>query len=64
MWPELIAGCQKGEQILDPAFVEEVHQRLAHLCSDTVESGTNGILHSLSSNCFNIDNITRPIVLR
>lgn len=49
MWPELIVGCQKGEQILDPAFVEEVHQRLAHLCSDTVEAGTNDVAPAYNS---------------
>ncbi|KAE8747262.1 hypothetical protein FOCC_FOCC005908 [Frankliniella occidentalis] len=43
VWPELIVGCQKGEEIMDPALVEEVHQRLAHLCSETVETATNAL---------------------
>lgn len=35
MWQELIPGDETGEQIIDPSVVAEVHQRLAHLCSDT-----------------------------
>lgn len=42
VWSELIVGCENGEEIMDPAFVEEVHQRLAHLCSETVEDASNG----------------------
>ncbi|XP_069701617.1 nudC domain-containing protein 1 isoform X2 [Periplaneta americana] len=34
MWQELVKDDSRGEQIPDPALVEEVHQRLAHLCSD------------------------------
>ncbi|XP_050357410.1 nudC domain-containing protein 1 [Nymphalis io] len=36
LWNELLAGGDKnGEQILDASLVEEVHKRLAHLCSET-----------------------------
>jgi len=35
MWQELVKGDTKGKEVLDPALVEEMHQRLAHLCSDT-----------------------------
>lgn len=35
-WDELIeGGDSNGEQILDASLVEEVHRRLAHLCSET-----------------------------
>ncbi|XP_039765667.1 nudC domain-containing protein 1 [Pararge aegeria] len=35
-WDELIDGGDKnGEQIIDASLVEEVHKRLAHLCSET-----------------------------
>jgi hypothetical protein len=34
MWQELVKGETQGEEILDPALVEEIHLRLAHLCSD------------------------------
>ena len=33
-WQELVKGDTKGKEVLDPALVEEMHQRLAHLCSD------------------------------
>ncbi|XP_067012724.2 nudC domain-containing protein 1 isoform X2 [Anabrus simplex] len=33
MWSELVVGDTKGEHVMDPALVEEVHRRLAHLCS-------------------------------
>ena len=42
VWPELIVGSKQGEEIMDPAFVEEVHQRLAHLCSESLETSANG----------------------
>ncbi|XP_046673857.1 nudC domain-containing protein 1 [Homalodisca vitripennis] len=35
MWPELVKGDTRGQQILDPDVVEDVHNRLSHLCSDT-----------------------------
>lgn len=36
LWNELIEGGDKnGEQIMDPSLVEEAHQRLAHLCSES-----------------------------
>ncbi|CAG9575343.1 unnamed protein product [Danaus chrysippus] len=36
MWNELIeGGDQNGKEILDPSLVKEIHQRLAHLCSET-----------------------------
>ncbi|KAI5694498.1 hypothetical protein M8J77_019381, partial [Diaphorina citri] len=34
-WTGIVRGDERGEEILDPQLVEEVHQRLAHLCSDT-----------------------------
>jgi hypothetical protein len=34
MWQKLVKGETRGEEILDPALVEEMHLRLAHLCSD------------------------------
>ncbi|KAI5730315.1 hypothetical protein M8J76_012336 [Diaphorina citri] len=34
-WTGIMRGDERGEEILDPQLVEEVHQRLAHLCSDT-----------------------------
>jgi hypothetical protein len=34
MWQELVKGDTKGKEVLDPALVEEMHQRLAQLCSD------------------------------
>ncbi|XP_053601978.1 nudC domain-containing protein 1 [Plodia interpunctella] len=37
LWNELLEGGDgNGEQILDASLVEEAHQRLAHLCSETV----------------------------
>ena len=35
MWQELLKGDTKGKEVLDPALVEEMHLRLAHLCSDS-----------------------------
>lgn len=36
IWNELLEGGDKdGEQILDESLVEQVHKRLAHLCSET-----------------------------
>lgn len=35
MWQDLVPGDETGEQIIDPNIVAEVHQRLAHLCSET-----------------------------
>lgn len=35
MWEDLIPGNGLGEQIFDPSIVAKVHERLAHLCSDT-----------------------------
>uniref|UniRef100_A0A1B6G0J7 NudC domain-containing protein 1 n=1 Tax=Cuerna arida TaxID=1464854 RepID=A0A1B6G0J7_9HEMI len=35
MWPELVVGDTRGQQLLDPDVVEDVHNRLSHLCSDT-----------------------------
>lgn len=53
VWSEVIIGSQKGEEILDSSFVEEVHQRLAHLCSDTVENAANGMdILILFTSCF------------
>ncbi|KAK3912429.1 NudC domain-containing protein 1 [Frankliniella fusca] len=49
VWPELIVGCQKGEEIMDPALVEEVHQRLSHLCSETVETATTDVAPAYNS---------------
>lgn len=34
MWQELVKGDTKGKEVLDPALIEEMHLRLAHLCSD------------------------------
>lgn len=34
MWQHLIPSDKRGEEVLDPSLVEEIHQRLAHLCSD------------------------------
>ena len=34
MWQELVTGDTRGKEVLDPALVEEMYQRLAHLCSD------------------------------
>lgn len=34
MWQELVKGDTRGEEVLDPALVEEIHKRFAHLCSD------------------------------
>ncbi|XP_047113413.1 nudC domain-containing protein 1 [Schistocerca piceifrons] len=39
MWSCLLKGCDEGEQIMDPALVAEIHERLAHLCSETESSG-------------------------
>ncbi|CAB3258959.1 unnamed protein product [Arctia plantaginis] len=36
LWDEIITGGDRnGEQIMDASLVEEVHRRLAHLCSET-----------------------------
>jgi hypothetical protein len=34
IWQKLTKEETQGEEILDPALVEEVHLKLAHLCSD------------------------------
>lgn len=35
MWLEFVKGDTSGQEILDAAVVAEVHQKLAHLCSET-----------------------------
>lgn len=41
-WTGVVTGDHRGEEILDPQLVQEVHERLAHLCSDTeVKPGEN-----------------------
>lgn len=40
MWEDVIPGNGLGEQIFDSSVVAEVHERLAHLCSDA-EVGNN-----------------------
>lgn len=34
MWSSLIPGNESGEEIVDPELVAEIHNKLAHLCSD------------------------------
>lgn len=34
-WKELVVGDKRGKEEMDPVLVEEVHQRLAHLTSET-----------------------------
>ncbi|XP_064466981.1 nudC domain-containing protein 1-like [Ornithodoros turicata] len=34
VWKEVVKGDTRGEEVFDPAFVEEIHTRLAHLTSD------------------------------
>jgi hypothetical protein len=34
MWQKLTKEETRGEEILDPALVEEMHLKLSHLCSD------------------------------
>lgn len=55
VWPELIVGSKQGEEIMDPAFVEEVHQRLAHLCSETLDTSANG--NFIATTAFNCEPI-------
>nr|XP_018899756.1 PREDICTED: nudC domain-containing protein 1 [Bemisia tabaci]XP_018899757.1 PREDICTED: nudC domain-containing protein 1 [Bemisia tabaci] len=35
MWPCVIRNNLNGEEIMDPELVQEIHERLAHLCSET-----------------------------
>lgn len=35
MWQELIKGDKQGEELMDPALIEEIHAKLAHLTSET-----------------------------
>ncbi|KAG8191444.1 hypothetical protein JTE90_020696 [Oedothorax gibbosus] len=41
MWQELVKGNKEGEELMDPALVEEVHSRLAHLTSDSEVTPSN-----------------------
>lgn len=34
MWKEVLLNNDEGEEILDEKFVQEVHERLSHLCSE------------------------------
>lgn len=34
MWRYLIVEDNRGEEIIDPELVKEIHKRLAHLCSE------------------------------
>ncbi|KAK7866402.1 hypothetical protein R5R35_009825 [Gryllus longicercus] len=34
MWQSLVPGDCRGEEVVDPALVDEIHEKLAHLCSD------------------------------
>lgn len=44
LWDELIEGGDRnGEQIMDASLVDEVHKRLAHLCSETEIAGEQTI---------------------
>ncbi|CAN7975404.1 unnamed protein product [Ixodes persulcatus] len=40
VWHEVVKGDMRGEEVFDPAFVEEIHARLAHLTSDTEVTGS------------------------
>lgn len=41
VWHEVVVGDTKGEEVFDPAFVEEIHARLAHLTSETEVAGSD-----------------------
>lgn len=34
MWRHLIDKNDRGEEIIDPELVKEIHKRMAHLCSE------------------------------
>uniref|UniRef100_G3MP54 NudC domain-containing protein 1 n=1 Tax=Amblyomma maculatum TaxID=34609 RepID=G3MP54_AMBMU len=40
VWHEVVVGDSRGEEVIDPAFVEEIHARLAHLTSDSEVAGS------------------------
>ncbi|XP_021924914.1 nudC domain-containing protein 1 isoform X2 [Zootermopsis nevadensis] len=42
MWQEFVKGETQGEEVMDPALVEEIHLRLAHLCSDKEVTDSSG----------------------
>ncbi len=40
-WKELIKSCKRGRETVDPAVAAEIHERLAHLTSETLVSTRN-----------------------
>ncbi|XP_063236052.1 nudC domain-containing protein 1 [Bacillus rossius redtenbacheri] len=42
MWRELVEGDAKGEEVVDPALVADIHERLAHLTSDKLVTDPAG----------------------
>lgn len=40
VWHEVVKGDTRGEEVFDPAFVEEIHARLAHLTSESEVTGS------------------------
>ncbi|CAH1968283.1 unnamed protein product [Acanthoscelides obtectus] len=42
MWPELIVGDNTGEYVLDTCIVQEVHEKLAQLCSESETAPQTG----------------------
>lgn len=34
MWQYLVQNDDRGEEVVDPELVSEIHERLAHLCSE------------------------------
>lgn len=35
MWQYLVQNDDRGEEVMDPELVSEIHERLAHLCSES-----------------------------
>ncbi|XP_013381383.1 nudC domain-containing protein 1 isoform X2 [Lingula anatina] len=38
MWSAVVSGDDRGEMVVDPATAQEIHQRLEHLTSDTLNA--------------------------
>ncbi|KFM81363.1 NudC domain-containing protein 1, partial [Stegodyphus mimosarum] len=48
MWQELVKGNIQGEELMDPALINEIHSRLAHLTSETEAAPSDKVPFNLA----------------
>lgn len=57
-WPEIVQGDKRGELLADPEEVARIHERLAHLTSDTWVSAVNYFVFCQSDTVRRCRNVT------